>query len=221
MKRAYVFFSAFMTACVLHADPSVNWVSDSYTSFDVKLSGTGPGWSGTITSPNGLWELFSGDSILYPTTTPPVGKVEMDLSALATFLGPLPAIYTPPNPSAMPPYNTASLGTDGGAYDFYQPAAPINDGAPMGTGYLKEIAADGWVGEGTFSVTSIPDVNDTSTWTWSAEWEGSGPSLETPEPGPAGIELLGVGLALGALAGRRYSRRTACSRFPNEATTSS
>ncbi len=187
----------------LQADPFVDWVSDSFSSFDVILTGTGPGWTGTITSSSGLWQFHSANNIQYPflSSNPELPPVMLGNSGYMTFLGPLPSQFTSPDPLSI--FSTASIGTAGGFMQFFDPLAPINVGSPINYGYLAELSFYGsyqnWVGSSTFSVTSIPDVNDVSTWTWQAEYQASGQSLQvvTPVPEPNTTALVALAALLG------------------------
>ncbi len=187
-----------MTVCKLQAaDPSVNWISDSYGSFEVILTGTGPGWSGTVTSPSGLWQLQTANVIGCPTPTSSL--VFVDNVGDATFLGQLPSQFPAPSSSAGAPFNTASICTFGGYLDYFQSFAPINDGNSLIYGYLNELSKYGpfqdWFGMSTISITSIPNPEDPSTWTWTAKYTASGENLEAPEPST--ISIMGVAALLG------------------------
>ncbi len=195
-----------MLACQLQADPIVNWVSDSYGSFDVILTGTGPGWTGDVTSPSGLWELHSGNIIQYPNLSgnPNLPPVMIDNYGSATFLGPLPSQFPALDP--LSPINTPFIGTEGGYMQFCDPATPINGENPMNYGYLCELSFYGsfqnWVGASTLSITSIPDTSDPSTWTWAAEYSAVGQSLEavTPVPEPSPVSLGALAVVLGMVS---------------------
>jgi len=176
-------------ACELQADPSIDWLSDSYSAFDVILGGSGPGWSGTVTSPSGLWQLSSQNVIEYPYTFSAGGPawVHIQNFGLATFLGGLPPQLPPPGSE------TLSISPFGTYNDYFEPVAPINDGTPLDYGSLYDID---WLGGSTISVTSIPSVDDISAWTWTAEYYASGPSLEVPEPRAIFIGTLAAILGL-------------------------
>jgi len=191
-----------MLACRLLADPSVDWISDSYSSFDVILSGTGSGWSGTITSPSGLWQLFSANLIQYPSNSG--SSVMMNNSGMATYQGALPSWCPAPDPSGV--IHTVSITAPPGNTEYHDPNSPFSDRNPMNYGYLCELSFFGsfqnWRGMSDFSVTSIPNANDPSTWAWTAEYSASGESLgvaPVPEPGilsfAALAAILGLGLA--------------------------
>jgi len=190
----------------LQADLSyANWVSDGYNSFDVILIGTGLGWSGNITSPSGLWELNSQNVVQYPG--PQTGMVYIQNSGVATFSGQLPSQYTPivrgqhyGGPTGIAIGTFGNYGPDG-----YSIGGPINDGVGLTVGYLANLGSNiypginnplAWSGLGTISVTSIPDVNDVSTWTWSAEWKASGGSLAVPEPSVISMSVLATVLSI-------------------------
>ena len=195
--------------------PSIDWISDSYSSFDVVFSGTGTGWSGTIISPSGLWQLFTGN-LIDPYVNPISNQtlIYVDNNGLATFLGQLPSQYIPPSISGNDPVAPGvSIGTYGGYNDYFPPVAPIQDGNGFDSGYLTQLGgllasppasqddpSLDWHGGSTISLTSIPDVNDTSTWTWTAEYSASGGSLEVPEP--TSLALAGLSGALVLLVNR-------------------
>lgn len=206
MKRTCVVVGALMTVCSLHADlTSANWISDGYNSFDVILGGTGLGWSGDITSPSGLWDLNSQNTVEYPGSQ--TGIVYIQNSGVATFLGQLPSQYTPivsgqnwGGPTGVAIGTFGNYGPDG-----YAIGGPINDGAGLTVGYLANLGSNiypgidnplTWSGLGTISVTSIPNVNDVSTWTWSAEWKASGGSLAVPEPSVVSVSVLATALGM-------------------------
>jgi hypothetical protein len=212
MKRTFGFLGILMMACQLRADPSVNWVSDSYGSFDVVLTGTGPGWSGTITSPSGLWQMYSGNIIQdpFPSNNPNLPPVMLGNSGTVTYMGVLPSQL--PAPDISSPIHSVSIGTAGGYMQFFDPSAPLNAGSPMNYGYLSELSFYGsfqdWAGMSTLSITSIPNPNDVSTWTWAAEYKASGESLRmiTPVPEPSTVSLVTLAIVFG-IASIYYKRR--------------
>jgi len=144
-----------------------------------------------INSPNGLWQLYCANIIQYPfsSSNPNVPPIMLDNYGHATFEGPVPPQYPAPNP-----FNASvSIGTSGGYQQFFDTAGSINASNPLNYGYL--LGANWW-GNSSIAVTSIPDLNDSSTWTWTAEYKASGDSLRivVPVPEPSTISL-------GALAG--------------------
>jgi hypothetical protein len=187
MKIACVLLGALMATCKLQAGPSVDWISDSSSSFDVVLTGTGPGWSGTVTSPSGLWQLSSADIIDYPASGQNSSEVFIDNSGVATYLGALSPQFPAPDPAAFAPFNTVSIGTYGGYQDYFNPLAPINDGNSLIYGYLAGLD---WSGMSTITVTSMPSLNSTSGWDWSANYSACGGSLAAPEPSPISLAAL-------------------------------
>ena len=200
MKWIYLFLGILITVSELQADPSVDWVSDSYSSFDVIFSGTGLGWTGTNTSPSGLWAVYSLNYIRYPVAA---GLVAISSQGSGTFLGQLPSQYPPFKPSDYH-LSSAVIGTFNSYDDYFQPVAPINDSNPLKYGYLAQgnLTPPGstnlypyldWSGNSTISITSIPDVNDVSTWTWRAEVYASGTSLEVV-PEPSSLLVFGFGV---------------------------
>jgi len=204
MKRICVFLGVLITVCKLQADPSIDWISDSFSSFDFILTGTGPGWSGTISSPSGLWQYYTGNIIQYPSSVS--GEVLIDNYISANFLGQLPSEFLPPAP-----YDTTSIGTFGTYNDYFYPELPINDGSSLTYGYLCTLSAYGpfqdWGGESTISVTSIPDPNNVSTWTWTAEYKASGENLEgVPEPAILSIGALAATLGIAPIFRKKVAR---------------
>jgi hypothetical protein len=193
MKTAGIALGALMTVCRLHAALSVDWISDSSSSFDVTLCGTGPGWTGTITSPSGLWQLSSANIIDYSATGMFPSKVCVDNTGVATFLGSLSPQLPEPDPSTFAPFNTLTIGTYGGYQDYFNPVAPINDRNSLGYGYLAGL---GWSGMSTISVTSLLNLNNESTWTWTANYSACGLSLEAPEPNTLSFGVLAVAFGM-------------------------
>lgn len=195
-----------MAACKLQAGLSVNWISDSSSSFDVILTGTGPGWSGTITSPSGLWQLYSANIIDYPASGQNTPQVFIDNVGVATFLGSLSPQFPTPDSSALVPFNAASIATFGGYQDYFNPVTPINDGNPLVDGYL---AALHWGGMSTISVTSLPNLINESTWTWTANYSACGLSLEAPEPNTLSFGVLAITFGMAY----RFRKSLKCDRL--------
>jgi len=189
-----------VAACKLQAGPCVDWISDSCGSFDVVLNGTGPGWSGTITSPSGLWQLSSANIIYYPVSEQNAPMVFIDNAGTATYLGSLSPQIPMPESSAPAPFNTVSIGTDGGYQDYFNPSAPIKDGNSMDYGYLSGL---GWSGLSAISVTSMPSLNDAASWTWSASYSACGENLAAPEPNTISICALAATLGIGTAIRRK------------------
>jgi hypothetical protein len=204
MKIVFSFLGALTIACKLQASPSVDWVSDSAGSLGVILTGNGPGWSGTVTSPSGLWQLTSANIVDYPTPNQSSPLVLIENSGVATFLGSLSPQFAMPDPSALAPFNSASLGTFGGYQDFFSPTAPIRDGTPLDDGYLAGLH---WSGMSTLSVTSIPNVINTSCWAWTASYSACGESLEAPEPSTISIGTLAVIFGLASIFRKKLEAR--------------
>ena len=111
----------------------------------------------------------------------------------ATFLGQLPSLYPAPSGSGG-----VTIGTAYNYLDFRPTTVPVNDHNLLNAGYLASYnqqpgtfpPALNWNGNSTISITSMPDLNDISTWTWTEEIFGSGTSLQvTPAPEPATISL--------------------------------
>ena len=201
-----------MTVCKLQAaNPSVNWISDSSGSFDVILTGTGPGWSGTIKSPSGLWQLQSANLIGCPVQISSLVFVEN--VGHATFLGELPPEVPAPSPSAIVPFNTPSIGTYGGYMDYFSPVVPIKDENDLAYGYLNDLSDFGpyqdWSGLSTISITSIPNPNDPSTWTWMASYSACGENLEAPEPNAISFAVVAAIFGIARVFCKSPKRHTA------------
>ncbi len=202
------------TVCKLQAGPDITWISDSYNSFDVVLSGTGLGWSGTITSPNGLWQLQTANLIEYPAPQPTSSLVCIENVGDATYLGQLPSNLPAPDPSDPSPFNTASISTYGGYMDYFKPVAPIADGSSLDYGISANDLSDSgayqdWSGMSTITITSLPNPCDPSTWCWIANYAASGESLEAPEPKVMAICAMGMmmwGCFVGRKKGSHYFR---------------
>jgi hypothetical protein len=196
MKTTWILLGALVTACKLQAGPSIVWISDSYNSFDVMLSGTGLGWSGTVTSPSGLWQLSSANIIEYPAPGQNASLVSIENVGVATFLGSLSPQFPQPDPSALAPFNAVSLGTYGGYEDYFSPVAPIDDRNSLVYGYLAGLD---WSGMSTITVTLIPNTINVSSWQWIATYSASGESLEAPEPNTISIAALAIIFGMAAL----------------------
>jgi hypothetical protein len=202
---------------------TVNWVSDTYNSYDVILSGTGLGWAGTVSSPSGLWQVDSDNFIEYSPEPYTTYSVDVGNTGDAVYLGQLPSQYptpTPYQPSQIggPNLSGAAIYSGNNYVDVFQPIAPINDGNWFGEqgSYLCQGRSDpvdypnlNWSGSSTISVTSIPNVNDTSTWTWQAEYYASGTSLQ-PAPEPATISIATLATVLGIASIKRKQRKLDC-----------
>ena len=171
---------AVSVAVVARADINVQWVQDSYTAFDVVITGAswtpgnsfGTGWEGTFTSPSGLWQLYGQVWGGYGYGADG-NLIDVGNYGGMTFLGSFPLNIDPdPMPSdytmTTQPYN-----------DFFSPTAPIEDGAGWIHGFLVE--GVGWHGWNPITISSMPVLADTTTWTWTAEFKATGPSL-APEP---------------------------------------
>jgi PEP-CTERM motif len=188
-----------MNLCNIQAGaaPIINWVSDSYNSFDVIISGTGLGWSGSITSPSGLWQLQSDNMIDFESAngSQPSSLVFVDNVGTATFEGQLPPQFPVPDPSTFAPFNAATIGTYGGYEDAFKPVAPIDDKNGLTYGFLNEYG--GWSGMSTISITTMPNEYNPSTWRWVVQYSACGDNLDAPEPGT--LSLFGLGVLIGVV----------------------
>ncbi|MEY2540298.1 MAG: hypothetical protein QOG67_4038 [Verrucomicrobiota bacterium] len=175
---------------------TVTWSADSTSSFDVTISGTGQlnSDSGSYVftpdpaiSPSGLWQVFDGTQAIWPSSLDP-NLWEIAGGGGVNFL---PTHADPFNPDlGFPTY-----------HDFKLNVLPVQDGNSASFGYLHDAA--GWSANESFSITSEPDPNDPSTWTFVARTSGSGPTLAVPEP--ATWIMFGIGVSL--LAPFRVLRR--------------
>lgn len=177
-------------ASAAHADLNILWNVDNSSGFDLTVSGTGgfdvnPASAGfhttSLISPSGLWE-YMGGSGAYVDTFNNVFKIGG--GGNVNFLG----------PTLVPVYDeiSPSLQADG-----YSDPFPLSSTTLHGEQiFLDGMLRPDWSGSTTIDVTSIPDVNDASTWVWSAHFYASGPA-PTPAPEPATIYL---GIAGGLMA---------------------
>jgi hypothetical protein len=209
LKKVRLFFLPLIVLLVtsqLRADVTVNWNADSLSAVDVIISGSGiasyngfgtaAGFSDTITSPSGLWQLSSmnicvnaGPSGGWGGYSPDQILVNIYQNGSFDFLGQL------ADPSSF-------LCTTPGTYsDIFPATAPVSDGTMLlGT----------WSGDTRFTVPSLPDLNDPSTWSWTIEYQASGQTLDVvPEPGTACLVLFGASIfALRKLSGANSKNQT-------------
>jgi VPDSG-CTERM motif len=154
---------------------SIDWIEDdSYSRFDARITGVGLPYVDTITSPSGLWQLYTKNvGFLYETGNPEVGTmIATSIYATLDFLG----------GSARANHSEAS------AYLELFPASltSFGSGAVL-LGIFPDNAKtrnDFWEGQIFLAVTSIPDLSDNSTWTWVANYHAVGGSLRpVPDSG--------------------------------------
>jgi len=182
---------AVSVVTVAHAQVNLQWVEDSYTAFDLVVTGTGESWSDTLTSPSGLWQLegacwggYSANGWAgHPDLTIDIGSY-----GKLTFLENIPPSLTGgvtsfANSIHSPPYN-----------GFHPPSVPIQDGNGWLGDAIHGIGEDlGW-GSGervTITITATPVLEDPTTWLWTEEFKATGQSL-VPEPGSVAIGLLAL-----------------------------
>jgi hypothetical protein len=111
----------------------------------------------------------------------------------------LPPQMPAPDPFATAPFNTVSIGTYGGYMDSFSPNALITDENNLAYGFLHDLSDCGpylnWSGMSSISITSMPNPDDISTWTWMAKYAASGENLEAPEPNT--ISIAGLAAVFG------------------------
>lgn len=210
----------FVVACFLGlfavsvpaANVNIQWIQDSYSSVDVLFTGTGfdslpsggNAWDATITSPSGLWQLSTLNFASYHSAPDfSAFPIEVFNRGTLTFLGQL-----PPDMDPSPSSGDNVMHTE--AYDDYFAASgSIQDGTPWGVPFPDFLTQAGWQGYNPINIDSMPVATDPATWTWSAEYAASGPSLSfaplsfVPEPGS--LTIIGSGILL--LLGLRWNSR--------------
>jgi hypothetical protein len=142
--------------------------------------------------------------------------VDISNTGGAAFLGQLPSQYPPPWPiDTNGIWSGACIATGSGYADIFPGVAPINDANDLDFGYLCWHGNSGlypyldWNGLSTVSITSIPDPNDISTWTWTEEYYASGTSLGvTDVPEPTAISIAALAAILGITSIFCKSRKT-------------
>jgi hypothetical protein len=143
---------------------------------NISLSGTGGFGYQTFVSPSGLWRL---DAVLlggfYERTNPDwaPGVVEISIEGKLTYLGSGGYLDSPH-------YN--------GDFKLGEPTY-ITGNRWYGA---SEYPITPWTGTNLLTITSIPILEDSSTWTWVAQYQASGPRV--PESG--GIMCLGFTASL-------------------------
>ena len=174
---AIVLSLVFVVVPAAHA-VTVQWNEDSYSAFDVTISGTGLNWDGTITSPSGLWNLDSENRARYVPDVYPDGPIEMSTAGQLTFLGQIPPNLRGDVTMSTPHYN-----------DSFPLSVPLRSGVTW-AGLTFDGNQQYWRGVNSLVITSIPTLDDTSTWTWAAEYTASGSSLKpVPESGSGAASL--------------------------------
>ena len=160
----------FLVASKTHAI-SIDWHEDSPERFNVTFVGTGLSWGDTIVSPSGLWQLQASFFGRYAPDHAPDHPINMSHAATVTFL---------PDQWWM----RAAI------YNHYLPISTPQRGS--GWDIRTEQFLWDWTGSLPFSITSMPILEDSSTWTWMATITASGPVV--PESG--GIVCLGFAALL-------------------------
>jgi hypothetical protein len=197
--RSLIISFVFAVTFAVRADVSIQWNADSYSAFDVIISGSGS-WQGTITSPSGLWQLNANNSFDYNTYYPSQ-PIWIGNYGVMTFLGQIPSNI---DPNPLPDDNQLKTQVYEDPHSLLDPIQDNNNWSE-GFTFLSNL---GWSGQVPTTITSLPVVTDSSTWTWISEYTASGPSLApatepVPEPETASLGLA----ALLLLAGRTIRRR--------------
>jgi hypothetical protein len=182
---------ALLMTSQLRANVIINWTADSLSAYDVIISGSGlasdqtfgtaAGFTGTITSPSGLWQLVSqnycwnsGPSGGSNGFTPDQDVLQISQEGYVNFLG------------QLADSGSFMCETPGGYTDLFPPNAPLSDG---------DMLFGDFSGATHFTISSLPDLNAPSTWTWTIEYQASGPTLDVvPEPGTVCLVLFGAGI---------------------------
>ena len=194
MKGSAIFLSLALASILsARADVTITWNSYSSDGFDVLISGNGlvatpggafGGWSGSTTSPNGLWSLDTQN--IFRLYTPFPGTVEISntghMTNNATVLGYLNPLERTQGYSDVKSYATL----------------PVSDGTAWNVSYTSPFLL--WTGYNTIQITSMPNVNDPSTWMFDAHYIGT----VVPEPAAVSLAFAAIGLiAANSLLRRR------------------
>jgi PEP-CTERM motif len=162
----------------------ITWNADSTSAFDVTVSGTGQFDSSSGSyffagnpgiSPSGLWQVGDGTAGIWPSSLYP-DLWEIEGGGGVNFL-----------PTHSDPFNP-DLGFIT-YHDFKPNVLPVQDG---NTAAFGELLSLGWSARETFAITSEPNPNDPSTWTFVERNLGSGPALAVPEPATWGLLTAGT-----------------------------
>lgn len=187
LSRSILLSAAVTWVCAVTASSqSFVWSPDSNTGFHLGISGTGSNWSGTVTSPSGLWKVSSGFQL---------GPLLVNRGADVLFT------ISGTGITYFPVDSSLGFGADG-------------EGVATNTPFLYRDATfvyfsfpPGWLPTGEF--VSFNWSPSTPAGSWSLSVSLSGPELPVPEPNP----LLLVGFAIGGLA---FTHRVSvcCQRRP-------
>ena len=178
----------------------VTWNIDTTFAFDMTFTGTGQltttpglfffGDGGPFLSPSGMWRISSGDNAFWRTQGFNANLWEFEGGARVTFI--------------------PDFGFGGGQtldfqtyHDFFPNVLPLGDGNSAGSGGLHDLF--GWHAGTTTRITSEPNPNDPTTWTWEIRYSGSGPNLNVPESDTLFLSLLGLLGVFGVAVKRRKS----------------
>jgi hypothetical protein len=191
---------------------TVVWNLDSTSGFDVTISGTGPthasydplygdrfvfGLVSGEMSPSGLWKVFGGANINYTPSGGSLGKilVKQGLPILAYLGTELPASYpeSAGTPLLHPDFTwNIPLPIDS-VFSGLVIRNPSNHTHPTGLGGF------GWRLRFEQDLTVV-NPSDSSSWTWTNRYVGSGPNLRVSVPDTCstfavlGISFLGLNL---------------------------
>jgi hypothetical protein len=193
MKAIAIVSSLILASVAMtRADVTITWNSYSATSFDVLISGNGSlpidriagGWSGTTTSPNGLWSLNTMN--LFGLDAFP-GKVDISNTGYMTNNGTVYGYANPDNTGPVTAYMNAVERTQGYSDVLPYNVLPVNDGTMWNQSFSSPWLL--WTGFNTIQITSMPNVNDPSTWNFNAHYVGT----VVPEPATASLAFVMLG----------------------------
>lgn len=187
------------TATSAQAATIVTWNIDTTFAFDMTFTGTGRltspgefffGDGGPFMSPSGMWRISSGDNAIWRTQGFNANLWEFEGGARVTFI--------------------PDFGFGGGKtldfqtyHDFFPNVLPLGDGNGATGGELRQ--RFGWQAGTSTRITSEPDPNDPTTWTWEIRYSGSGPNLNVPESDTFFLSLAGMLGVFGVALKRRKS----------------
>ena len=198
----WILLFTFAAAGAIHAEVTITWTEDTSSAFDVTLSGSGlftpppsevpgAGWGGILNSPSGLWQLSTRNWASYVPDANPAQPINIFNNGDMTYLG----AFSHPSDVPLDPHYYDTMRT--ARYnDFLAVDNIIQDGASWNYGFFYDSLS--WRGVNTFTITSLPDLNDPGGWTWVADYHATGNAPDpVPEPAPFWLGLAGLVVAAG------------------------